>query len=68
MRHDDYCTVINSNNGVEIDAYVSEYSSGKYLTVIINGVKLRLQWNVKRNLFIGNMAGLDFESLGPKIY
>ena len=68
MRYDDNCTVINSNNGVEIDAYVSDYRPEKYLTVIVNGVKLKLQWNIKRNRFIGKMAGLDFESFGPKSY
>lgn len=61
----DTCKLRNTNNGVEIDAEILEYKPGKMLIVSVNrSVKVSLKHNGKA--YVGNMAGIEFTSQGPK--
>lgn len=68
MKHDDRCTITNVNNDTNVIADIMEYREGKYLTVVVMGAKIRLQWNEKHKKFMGSVAGMEFESLGPRYY
>jgi hypothetical protein len=65
-RHSDKCTVTQVSSGRNVEAEVMQFNEGRNLTVVMNkSVKLLMNWNGR--VYEGRMAGMDFESLGPKI-
>jgi hypothetical protein len=55
---------VSSNRNVE--AEVMQFNEGRNLTVVMNkSVKLLMNWNGR--VYEGRMAGMDFESSGPRI-
>jgi hypothetical protein len=63
--HSDKCTIkaVASNRTMEAD--VIALHDKRNLTVAVNTVKLMMNWNGR--VYEGRMAGMDFESDGPKL-
>ena len=65
-RHGEKCTVTQISSNKKVDAEVMQFNEGRNLTVVMNrSVKLLMNWN--GSMYEGRMAGMDFESAGPKI-
>lgn len=65
-RHGDKCTVTQVSSKRDAEAEVMQFNEGRNLTVVMNkSVKLVMNWNGSK--YEGRMAGMDFESAGPKI-
>lgn len=60
----DKCTVKAVASGKEMSADVIAFHDKRNLTVAVNTVKLLMNWNGR--VYEGRMAGMDFESAGPK--
>ena len=60
------CTVTCIENGKTLEAEVDKFMHNEYMSVYMNTVKVNLQFDLKTNLYIGKMAGLEFSSEGPK--
>lgn len=60
----DKCTVKAVASGKEMSADVIAFHDKRNLTVAVNTVKLLMNWNGR--VYEGRMAGMDFESIGPK--
>jgi hypothetical protein len=60
----DKCTVKAVASGKIMDADVIAFHDKRNLTVAVNTVKLLMNWNGR--VYEGRMAGMDFESTGPK--
>ena len=54
------------DNGKSITVIVDNFQPGKYLSVIMNTVKVNLQYQDKHDRYVGSMGGLEFISKGPK--
>ena len=66
VRHSDKCTVRQVSSGRNVEAEVRQFNEGRNLTVVMNkSVKLLMNWNGR--VYEGRMAGMDFESAGPRI-
>ena len=65
-RHSDKCIVTQVSSKRDVEAEVMQFNEGRNLTVVMNkSVKLLMNWNGR--IYEGRMAGMDFESNGPKI-
>ena len=65
-RHSDKCIVTQISSNRSIEAEVMNFSENRNLTVVMNkSVKMLMSWNGR--VYEGRMAGLDFESHGPKV-
>ena len=65
-RHSDKCTVTQVSSKRDVEAEVMQFNEGRNLTVVMNkSVKLLMNWNGR--VYEGRMAGMDFESNGPKV-
>lgn len=53
------------DNGKVVDADIIKWAKDKFLIVALNTIKLNLQYNHKRKLYVGGAAGLEFQSPGP---
>ena len=60
----DKCKVTAVGSGKTMDADVIAFHDKRNLTVAVNTVKLLMNWNGR--VYEGRMAGMDFESTGPK--
>ena len=66
VRHSDKCTVRQVSSNRNVEAEVMQFNEGRNLTVVMNkSVKLLMNWNGR--VYEGRMAGMDFESSGPRI-
>jgi hypothetical protein len=55
-----------TDNGKTITADVDNFHQGVYLSVVMNTVKVNLQYESKFDQYVGSMGGLEFVSKGPK--
>lgn len=55
-----------TDNGKSVTADVDNFQPGVYLSVIMNTVKVNLQYQEKFDQYVGGMGGLEFVSKGPK--
>lgn len=55
-----------TDNGKSISASVDRFQPGKYLSVVINTVRVNLQYQAKFDQYVGSMSGMEFVSKGPK--
>ena len=55
-----------TDNGKSITADVDNFQPGRYLSVIMNTVKVNLKYQDKFDHYVGSMGGLEFLSKGPK--
>lgn len=51
------------DNGKTAEADVLSYIEGKFLTVLLNTIRVNLQYNSDKNCYIGSAAGLEFQVL-----
>ena len=64
--YDDVCD-IKSDNGTVIQAEVMDFKPQKYLRVSVKrSVTVTLNYVVKHDHYIGNMAGMELVTKGPK--
>ena len=63
----DTSTVVEcTDNGKSITADVAEFRKGVYLTVVMNTVKVNMQYESRFDQYVGSMGGLEFISKGPR--
>ncbi len=68
-RFEDVCEVTNIKNGQTVTGEILTFREEEFISLTINrAVKLRLNWNERAKLYIGNMAGMEFQSEGPRGY
>lgn len=67
VEYEDVCDVTNIKTGVTVQGEIINFRHKEFVTVTINrAVKLHLQWEPTVNVYIGRMAGMEFQSKGPK--
>jgi len=65
-RYSDTCEIANVSSNMLVEAVVQDFKENESLHVILNkSVKLTLKWNGK--IYEGRMAGIDFQSQGPRV-
>jgi len=70
MRRETYyaydCMVNCTDTGNDVNAEVVLFQPGSRLSVSVQGMKIMLTYNKQHDIYIGNSAGLEFQSNGPK--
>ena len=56
------CIVECTDNGKTVEAEV-----GSFQQVFMNTVKVNLQYQPAHKVYVGNMAGMEFVTSGPKL-
>lgn len=68
-QFDDVCVVTCISNGLSEKGEILTFREEEFISLTIRrSVKLRLNWNDKAKVYIGSMAGLEFQSDGPDAY
>lgn len=68
-QFDDVCDVTCISNDVTEVGEILEFREKEYISLTIRrSVKLNLRWNEAVGVYIGKMAGLEFQSDGPNEY
>ncbi len=68
-QFDDVCDVTCISNDVTELGEILTFREEEFISLTIRrSVKLRLNWNEKAKVYIGSMAGLEFQSNGPSAY
>jgi len=66
VSYEDTCE-LKSDRDVVVEAEVLDFSPQKYLSVTVNrSVKVNLQYIPKHDMYLGNMAGMELTTKGPK--
>ena len=60
------CIIECTDNGKTVDADVSKFVKGVFLEVVMNTVKVNLQYQERFDQYVGSMGGLEFVSKGPQ--
>ena len=69
VEYDDVCEVTNVKTGVTVTGEILNFRIKDHIVLTINrSVKLHMNWDEVVNLYIGRMAGMEFQSKGPKIH
>ena len=64
---EDVCDVKCISSGLTEVGEILTFREKEFISLTIKrSVKLRLNWNERAELYIGNMAGLEFQSDGPR--
>ena len=64
---DDKCTIVCRNNGKKLPVDVLTFKENQFLSVVVEKtVKIQMQYNTEKNVYIGNMSGLEFITEGPE--
>ena len=64
---DDKCTIECTRNGLKVEADILTFKENQFLSVVFQkSVKLQLQYNTEKSVYIGNMSGLEFITEGPE--
>ena len=67
--YDKTCDVKSVDNGTTLTADVMEFMPENRLVVSLNkSVKVTMMYNKIKKKYVSSMAGLDFESNGPREY
>lgn len=67
IHFDDNCTIECTKNGQKVEANILTFKENQFLSVVFQKtVKLQLQYNIEKNVYIGNMSGLEFITEGPE--
>ncbi len=61
------CMVECTDNGKTLEVDIGDFRPESYMTVFMNTVKVNLQYDNKHKIYVGNMAGLEFITKGPKL-
>ena len=66
VTYEDTC-LLTSDNNQSVVAEILDFNPQKYLSATVNRkVKVTLMYIPKRELYIGNMAGMELYTTGPK--
>ena len=69
VRFDDVCDVENIKTGQTVQGEILSFREGEYISLTINrSVKMNLRWNEHAEVYVGAMAGMEFQSEGPRAY
>ena len=67
IHFDDKCTIECTRNGHKVEADILTFKENQFLSVVFQkSVKLQLQYNTEKSVYIGNMSGLEFITEGPE--
>ena len=67
IHFDDKCTIECTRNGQKVEADILTFKENQFLSVVFQkSVKLQLQYNTEKSVYIGNMSGLEFITEGPE--
>ncbi len=65
--YEDVCEITNVKSGKTVTGEILRFRpSQSIIATIHRSVKVTLVWQPSVNLYIGNMAGMEFQSPGPK--
>lgn len=68
-QFDDVCDVTCISNGSTELGEILTFREKEFISLTIRrSVKLRLNWDDAVNVYIGRMAGLEFQSDGPGVH
>ncbi len=68
-RFEDTCEVENIKTGQTVLGEILTFREEEFISLTINrAVKLRLNWNERAGVYVGSMAGMEFQSDGPRAY
>jgi hypothetical protein len=68
-QFNDVCDVTCISNGLTEVGEILTFREKEFISLTIRrSVKLRLNWNETASLYVGSMAGLEFQSEGPSVY
>ena len=68
-QFDDVCDVTCISSDLTEKGEILTFREKEFISLTIRrAVKLRLNWNEKAGVYIGSMAGLEFQSDGPDVY
>jgi len=56
----------NTRNSQEAEAEIDNFKEGKGFDAFLATNKIPMRWNGK--IYVGNMYGMEFTSIGPKSY
>ena len=66
---DDKCIIECTNNDRKVEAEVMSFKEGDFLSVSIQRfIKINMQYNERKGVYIGNQSGLEFITDGPQKY
>ena len=60
------CIVECTDTGKSVNADVSTFVKGVFLEVVMNTVKVNLQYQERFDQYAGSMGGLEFVTKGPQ--
>ena len=67
IHYDDKCIIECTRNGQKVEADILSFKENQFLSVVFQKtVKLQLQYDVDKSVYIGNMSGLEFITEGPE--
>ena len=67
IHYDHKCTIECTRNGQKVEADILTFKENQFLSVVFQkSVKLQLQYNTEKSVYIGNMSGLEFITEGPE--
>ena len=61
------CIVECTDNGKTVEAEVGSFKPNDFLQVFMNTVKVTLHYQPAHKVYVGNMAGMEFVTQGPKV-
>ncbi len=68
-QFDDVCDVTCISSGLTEKGEILSFREEEFISLTIRrSVKLRLNWNENAGIYVGSMAGLEFQSDGPNAY
>ena len=63
IHFDDKCTIECTRNGQKVNADILTFKENQFLSVVFQKtVKLQLQYNNEKNVYIGNMRSTNYHS------
>ena len=63
IHFDDKCTIECTRNGQKVEADILTFKENQFLSVVFQkSVKLQLQYNTEKSVYIGNMSCLLYTS------
>ena len=66
---DDKCIIECTQNDRKVEAEVMSFKEGDFLSVSIQRfIKINMQYNERKGVYIGNQGGLEFITDGPQKY
>ena len=68
-QFDDVCDVTCISSDLTEKGEILTFREKEFISLTIRrAIKLRLNWNENAGVYIGSMAGLEFQSDGPNAY